>query len=228
MNDSKRAVAYLRVSTDDQHLGIEAQRAAVSRWAVANKIEVVSWHEEHVSGGADIAKRPGVLDAVHAVKTLGAGILVVAKRDRLARDVMNAALLRRMTQEAGGQIVSAAGEGDGDSAEDRLMQTIIDAVAEWERARIALRVREALAVKKARGERVGAIPLGKRLGDDGKTLEPDPDELDAVGRVLELHEGGHAAFAIARRLTDLGVRTRSGGPWHAKQVERILRRYGDG
>ena len=51
----KIAVAYLRVSTDDQKLGPQAQRAQIEAWATKESIEVASWHlDEGVSGGAEL------------------------------------------------------------------------------------------------------------------------------------------------------------------------------
>lgn len=41
--DAKAAVGYLRVSTDEQNLGPEAQRAAILAWALRNGVTVVAW-----------------------------------------------------------------------------------------------------------------------------------------------------------------------------------------
>jgi len=57
--DSHTAVAYLRVSTDRQELGPEAQRAAIEAWATREGVTVAAWHvEAGVSGAAPIADRP--------------------------------------------------------------------------------------------------------------------------------------------------------------------------
>ena len=43
---------------------------------------------------------------------LGKGdVLIVAKRDRLGRDVLNVAMFERLAERKGARIVSAAGEG---------------------------------------------------------------------------------------------------------------------
>jgi len=86
--DPRVAVAYFRASTDDQHLSPDAQRAAVVAWAAREGVTVVSWHvDQGVSGAADLADRPALAAALGALCAHGAGLLVVAKRDRLARDV---------------------------------------------------------------------------------------------------------------------------------------------
>ena len=57
--DPAVAVAYLRVSTDEQRLGPDAQRAAIEVWAARAGVRVASWHcDQGVSGGAAIDARP--------------------------------------------------------------------------------------------------------------------------------------------------------------------------
>ena len=70
------------------------------------------------------------------------------------------------------------------------MRHLIDCFAAYERALIGARTKAALRVKKARGQRVGAIPLGYRLSGDGTMLEPDPREQKAIALVHELRGEG--------------------------------------
>ena len=81
--DPHTAVAYLRVSTEEQHLGPDAQRAAISVWAQREGVAIVAWHTDAgMSGSADVADRPGLALALGALRAHGAGRLVVAKRDQ--------------------------------------------------------------------------------------------------------------------------------------------------
>ena len=74
------------VSTHRQDLSPDAQREAIRAWAKREGVEVIAFPEDlAVSGGTEIDKRPGLLAAIEALRTEDAGILVVAKRDRLAR-----------------------------------------------------------------------------------------------------------------------------------------------
>lgn len=82
------AVAYLRVSTDEQALGMEAQRAAMEAWAGREGVTIAAWCEDlGISGGADLEDRPGLVEALRLVRELRAGRLVAHKADRIARDV---------------------------------------------------------------------------------------------------------------------------------------------
>ncbi len=220
------AVAYLRVSTDEQALGPEAQRAALTRWAASAGVEIVAWYEDlGVSGAAPLDKRPGLLAALAGLGEHGAGLLVVAKRDRLARSVPAAVAIEGQAKRAGARIVSAAGEGTDGDADDptaQLMRGLADLFAQHERALIGQRTRAALNVKRARGERVGELPLGRMVGADGVTLIENPAEARAVELVHELRAAGLSIRAIADELNRRGVPAR-GERWHAKTVHRLVR-----
>lgn len=230
-----KVIAYIRVSTEDQNLGPEAQRAAMARWCAANDAVIVAEFEDRLSGGKgfdearmelDLTQRPELLRAVDAVEELGATVLLVAKRDRLARDTVVSALVERLVTRKGGKIVAADGVGNGDGPEAMLMRHIVNAFAEYERAIIRARTKGALAVKKARGERVGQIPYGKRL--EGAVLIADEVEVEVIGRMRELRVNGVTLRGIAEALNAEGVPARSqpgkteAGRWHHPNVLRIL------
>ena len=83
----KSAIAYLRVSTQRQDasgLGIEAQRAAVETFCRDRGYHVAEEFVEIESGRRNA--RPGLRDALNRANALRA-LLVIAKLDRLARDV---------------------------------------------------------------------------------------------------------------------------------------------
>jgi len=218
------AIGYVRVSTEDQHLGPEAQRAAMARWCAANGIKLAIGYEDlGVSGGAQLEKRPGLLAALDALAEHGAGVLLVAKRDRLARDVVLAAMVERLAERNGAHVMSADGISSDATPEGQLQRVLMDAFAQYERAVIRARTTAALAVKKSRAERVGGIPYGFKLADDGVALVPDADEQARMATVLELRAAGLSFKAVAERLNADGVPAR-GTRWHPTTIDRLLRR----
>jgi DNA invertase Pin-like site-specific DNA recombinase len=221
----KVAVAYVRVSTETQDLGPDAQRAAIDRWASAQGVRVAAVHEDHgVSGGATLEKRPGLLAALDALPAHGAGLLVVAKRDRLARDPIVAAMVEAAAQRVGARVVSAAGEGEGDDPSAILMRRLIDAFAEYERGVIRARTKAALAVKRGRGERTsGAAPFGYGFDASGRQLVVDAAEQSTLELIRAWHDEGVSLNGIASRLNAGGVAAR-GARWHASTIMRVLRR----
>ena len=237
-----KAVAYCRVSTDEQaesRAGLEAQLHAVTQHCQKNGWQLVgTFTDAGVSGAAALDKRPGLLDAVNAV-TRG-GVLLVAKRDRLARDVVACAVVERMVKKRGGRVMSVAGEGtDNDDATSVLLRRIVDAFSEHERLVIAARTRAALQAKRRRGERAGRVPFGYQLADAATSatrsragnvvaLEAVPAQLAVVERIRRERAAGRSMRAIATGLTVDGVPTATGAKrWAYSSVQRVLQRFND-
>jgi len=88
-------VSYLRVSTEKQGcsgLGLEAQRQAVTDFLNGGCWQLVQEYVEVESGKR--ADRPKLAEALHHAKVTGA-TLVIAKLDRLSRDVEFIARLQK-------------------------------------------------------------------------------------------------------------------------------------
>lgn len=212
------AVAYLRTSTTEQTLGLEAQRAAIEAHAARNGWTVAAWHSEHESGTLAAEDRPELLAALGSIEAHRAGLLVVARRDRLARDVVVARVVERMAERAGARVVSIAGEGSEDAGPSgQFLRTIIDAAAQFEVASLRARTRAGLAVRRSKGLRVGGVPFGYRVADGGR-LELEPREQATLQRVAELLDIGHTVDELAATLRREGHRSRNGGPLSRSRV----------
>ena len=164
------------------------------------------------------------MSALDALAVSGAGVLLVAKRDRLARDVLVAAMADRLVERSGARIVAADGVGEGVDPSAALLRGMVDLFASYERAMIRSRTVVALAQKRALGERTGAVPVGSRLAADGVHLEADPVEARIVAAVVEGRGAGLSLRGIVADLATRGMLTRRGGAIQSTQVIRILRR----
>jgi DNA invertase Pin-like site-specific DNA recombinase len=222
------AIAYVRVSTEQQAesgLGLDAQQATITASAIRLGLELShTFIDAGTSGSLAIEDRPVLLDAVAALRR--GDVLLVAKRDRLGRDVIAVAMIERLIAKRGARVVSAAGEGtESDDPAALLMRRLIDSFAEYERALIAARTRAALAAKRRRGERVsGLVPFGQRLSVDGRTLLTEYSEHRTIETIAALREAGGSMRGIADRLNQMGLRTRAGSPWRFEYVRRVLKR----
>ena len=87
---------------------------------------------------------------------------------------------------------------------------------------LGTKIRGALAQKASRGERVGAIPYGWRLGEDGVHLEPDEKEQAAIKNASQLRNRGATYRSIAVELDRRGHRSRMGRVFDPQQVRRML------
>lgn len=221
--DAKIAVAYLRVSTDTdrQALGAQAQRDAIERWAAASGVIIAEWFVEEVSGGAPLDRRPVLLQAIATVASLSAGHLVVQRLDRFSREPLTAALAETELRKNGASLVCADGAGSGDDPTSELIRGILLSVARFEKALIRSRIKAALAVKRSRGERIGAPPYGARV--EGKLLVMDPNEVGTIRRLRELRALGMTIREIVDQATREGLLNRAGKPFTIAAVHALVR-----
>ena len=162
------------------------------------------------------------------MKQHGAGILLVATRDRLARDTLIAALVEQHAQQLGAAIRAVDGSGNADTPEGLLVRRIVDAFAEYERLTIQARTKAALAVKRSRRERISRQPpYGWRLRRDGTHIEPEPREQAAVALAQKLRRRGLSLRRIAQRLAKRGYTPRAAKRWHPQTISSITARSWD-
>ncbi|MFA4951364.1 recombinase family protein [Brevundimonas sp.] len=210
------AVSYLRVSTSKQSssgLGREAQREAVSRYlAGCGCLQIAEFVETETGKGVNaLARRPQLREALALAKREGA-TLVIAKIDRLARNVHFVSGL----METGVPFVAT----DMPHA-DRFQLHLFAALAEKEAEQISRRTKEALAAAKARGIRLGRnaeVLCVKHKSDARDRLRP------YVERLRGLVRSGHSVRGIAEALNAAGLPSPGGGRWHIATVQRALAR----
>jgi DNA invertase Pin-like site-specific DNA recombinase len=222
---SPRFIAYERVSTARQGqsgLGLEAQRRTIDAFAVSRSAEVLARFTEVESGRNP--DRPELGRAIRLARLTGA-TLIIAKLDRLSR---NAAFL--LTLPASGVKFVAC---DMPEAND-LTVGIMALVAQQEREAISRRTKEALAVAKTRGVKLGN-PNGaaslRRAGKGGAALRAavsanaDQHARDLAPVIADIEAGGHTSLrAIAAELNGRGMITRRAGRWQVSNVRGLLRR----
>ena len=212
----KAAIAYTRVSTAQQGksgLGLEAQQAALARFAEAEGYTLVETYQEIETGkGSDaLDRRPKLSAALKAARKHKAPI-IVAKLDRLSRDVhFISGLMTHKTP----FIVAELG-----ADADPFMLHIYAALAEKERRYISQRTRDALQAKKAQGVKLGG------LNAKGIANREEAQQRAEALRPVFAGLAGMSHRKMAAELNAMGVPTPAGGQWHAVTVKRVLERLG--
>lgn len=211
-----KVIGYVRVSTEKQAekgLSLEAQRAKVQAYCTLYEYDLVEIVED-AGASAKSMDRPGlqaVLGRLHAGEASG---IVVAKLDRLTRRVSDLCQLVETFQAQRWALLSVGEAIDTSSAAGRMVVNLLGVISQWERETIGERTRDALAVLKATGKRLGRPAIGDRAMDMG-----------AVADILRRHEDGQTIRSIAADLQAAGVLTPSGGQWHATTVARVIKRF---
>lgn len=219
-----RFVSYLRVSTERQWasgLGLEAQRAAIAAYTAGRGEQVAEFVE--VESGKR-SNRPELEKALAEAKRAGA-VLVIAKLDRLARNVaFIATLIERKIEIAACDMPEA----------NRVFLHIMAAMAEHEAQAISDRTKAALAAAKARGQALGWSIPGRqdeqreaaRKGAARNAEKADAYAANVLPLIETLKTQGLSLRGIAAELNARHVRTARGGDWHAATVRNVMQRAG--
>lgn len=211
-------IAYYRVSTQKQGqsgLGLEAQQSAVMAYLNGGQWELVdSFTEIETGKGANaLERRPQLRAALEMCKKMKA-TLVIAKLDRLARNVHFVSGLI----ESGVEFIAA----DMPHANKTMIQ-IHAVMSEHERDQISARTKAALAAAKARGVVLGAA--------GAMNLQPNIEQRqqaanEFAGKLKGIIEGmkarGLSQRAMCDELNQLGVTTARGGQWSLIQLQRVM------
>lgn len=208
----QKFVSYLRVSTNRQGvsgLGLDAQRQTVASYLAGNTGELL---EEFVEVESGAKYRRPILEAALDACRRNKAVLVIAKLDRLARNVAFISQLMETRVE----FVAC----DAPYA-NRLMLHILSAFAEHEREQISARTKAALAAAKARGMRLGKN--GKNLARQNRNAaiqfaEGIRPEFEALFLAPD-----RTLTSVAEQLNLSEILTREGTRWTATQVARVAR-----
>jgi len=207
---AKRVLAYIRVSTKEQRgsgAGMAAQRAAILA-----ECERRGWHLvdviEDAGYSAKDLRRPGVRLALELLGEGGADALVVAKLDRLSRSMLDFASIMATAQKQSWGLIALDCAVDTTTPAGEAMANVLATFAQFERRLISQRTKDALAVKKAQGVRLG---------------RPRQLPQDIIDRIRQQREQGATLSAIADALNCDRIATAQGGKrWYASTVRSVV------
>ena len=226
-SQSRDVVAYFRVSTAEQAnegVSLDAQAAKASAWCTLSGMAIAATYTDAGLSGKRADNRPALQRALADV-TARRGVLVVYSLSRLSRSTRDAIAISERLNKAGAELVSLTESIDTTTASGRAFFGVMSVMAQLEREQLAERTTAAMQHKKSKGERVGAVPFGYDLDDDGVHLTPNASEQEIIDLVHQLRDEGFSMRAIADELTRQGVTTKTGNQsWNFGSVRRILER----
>lgn len=216
----KKFIAYTRVSTTKQGLGLDAQTNAINNYIASHGGTIIAQYSEKESGKETI-NRVELQKAIAHAKREGA-TLIVAKLDRLSRSIADIFTLKKDKQ--------LSFEVCDIDASDTLMLGIFATLAQQERELISRRTREALAALKNKGVKLGnpnAADVLRQVSSQGvearkanaKSNKANRHAYDAI-RLMNGTLNEKAAY-----LNENGYLTRNGKRFSATQVSRLIAMY---
>jgi DNA invertase Pin-like site-specific DNA recombinase len=209
MGSGEKVVGYIRVSTDEQGAngaGPDAQRAAIEAECERRGWQLVRIEQDVLSGRT--LHRPGLQRALEACRTDRVAGVIVAELDRLSRSLIDFAGLLERARREGWNVFALDLGVDLSTPSGEFLASVMASAAQWERRIIGQRTKEALAVKKAQGVRLGRPPSV-------------PHNL--AKRIVRMRARGMTLQAICNCLNAEGVPTARGGRlWRPTSLRAVL------
>lgn len=199
-----RVALYMRCSTEEQAtegLSIEGQRSLLHVYCKARGLEIA---EEYVDEGRSgrSADRPEFQRMIATAKGRQRpwDMVLVIKWDRFARSVEDAAAYKSVLRNRCGVELIAVQQPSEDTATGRLVEGIMDVLAEFYSANLAEDVHRGMREKAKSGRgALGKPPFGYVVTEDD-SWAIDEDEAAIVRWIYESYLDGMGTRAIAMHL----------------------------
>jgi site-specific DNA recombinase len=222
-----RIDGYIRVSRvngrgGENFISPRVQREKIQAFAKLHGHKVIRWHEDLDEPGSKNS-RPGFQTAIERVETGKTGGIAVAKLDRFARSVADAAGAIRRIRDAGGELVSVEDNFDSSTPMGKFAMHMLLALGELELDRIRESWSTAQRLAVERGVHVASrAPTGYKRGAGGR-LEPVKKDAAVVAEVFRRRAAGASYSELAGLLEHKRVRGPYDNPhWTTVAVSKLL------
>ena len=221
----KIAAAYVRVSTDDQlEYSPDSQLQAIRDYAKSHDLilaEEYIFREEDGRSGRQAEKRPEFMRMISTAKQQPPPFEVILcwKYSRFARNQEESIVYKSMLKKDGIEVVSIS-EPLIDGPFGSLIERIIEWMDEYYSIRLSGEVKRGMTEKVSRGEPVTIPPLGYLM--ENKQLVPDPEMAPVISMLFDEFAAGAPMLQLAKKLNEMGIRTRRGNKIENRTVNYIL------
>lgn len=220
----KRAVCYIRVSTEEQtEYSPDSQKKAISDYAEAHGIVLLpdGCYADIGISGRKAGNRPAFLEMLGRARERPRpfDLVLVWKFSRFSRSRSDSIVYKQQLRKLGVSVVSVTEPICADPTAV-LMEAMLEAMDEYYSLNLGEEVRRGMREKFRRGGVVTGAPFGYRVEEGRFVL--CPEEAEAVRQMRAWRGEGCSYREIAERLNDGAVRTRRGGRFHGREVSYIL------
>lgn len=220
----KHVAIYLRLSRDEENLGIE-EVLANHRQTLISLCNENKWSYElfeEVASSSTIINREQMVKLLDRVEQNYYDAVVVMDVDRLSRNEFDASLIKRILLETETYIVTPYRMYDLTRDDDSLLLGITNLIASGEYKQILKRMRRGKEYAQKQGHWTNGIaPLGYTKDTKTKKLVPNERANDIQFIFSEIIKGTTIPSLI-RQLNDMGIKTRQGYDFQYNSIVRIV------
>lgn len=217
------AVIYARYSSDNQREeSIEGQLRDCLEYAARNNLTIVGNYIDRALS-ARTADRPDFQRMIHDSEKRLFDVVLVWKLDRFSRDRYDSAHYKHILKKNGVRVVSAK-EAIADGPEGIILESMLEGMAEYYSAELAVKVRRGQRenAMKCRNNG-GTLPFGYSVDKKTGLLVINPKTAPIVREIFSRYDKGELLKSIVKDLNDRGIRNNYGRPFQASTMTVMLR-----
>src|ERR1035437_8454295 len=223
--NGKKAVLYLRVSTEEQvdNFSLETQEEICRREAEKKGYEVIEVFKEEGRSAKTIVERPVLISLLEYARKNKHRIqaVFVYRIDRISRITADYLSIRKKLGEYGTTIVSST-EPTGDSPTEKLVETILAGFAQLDNDIRSERAKNGLRARFLSGLISGKPPLGYKF--QSNYVVKNPESWDKVKAAWELMaKGTKSSYDMANIMNEWGLREIHGKKEYQLRSQTVCR-----
>jgi len=217
------AVIYARFSSDNQRdESITAQVRACTEYAKKHGYNVVRVYTDEAKS-ARTDDRPGFQRMIEDIRSgkVKVDVVLVHKLDRFARNRYDSVIYRKILSQAGAKLL-AVDQPIGDGPESVLLESLLEALAEYYSQNLAKEVMKGMKENAYQGKFNGGwVPLGYDVVDGRYVI--NEKEAEIVRLIFSMFAEGYSYKKIQEELNARGYKTKRGNPFGKNSLYEILR-----
>lgn len=229
LTPQKEAALYVRVSTDKQdELSPDAQIRLGKEYCQKNGLHLYNEYiyQEHGISGRKADKRPQFLKMIADAKSPEHpfDVILVWKFSRFARNQEESIVYKSLLRRQCGVDVISISEPLIEGPFGSLIERIIEWMDEYYSIRLSGEVVRGMTEKALRNGYQMTPPLGYEATGKGKPFVIKEDDFQIVSAIFDMYDVQRMEpTTIARRLNEIGYRTRRGNLFEKRAVVWVLK-----
>lgn len=217
------AVIYARYSSDNQREeSIEGQLRDCREYAEQNKLAIVGNYIDRALS-ARTADRPDFQRMIHDSEKRLFDVVLVWKLDRFSRDRYDSAHYKHILKKNGVRVISAK-EAIADGPEGIILESMLEGMAEYYSAELAVKVRRGQRenAMKCRNNG-GTLAYGYSVNKETGALVVNPKTAPIVREIFSRYDKGELIKSIIKDLNARGLRNNFNRPFQASAMTLLLK-----
>ncbi|WP_317367216.1 recombinase family protein [uncultured Tyzzerella sp.] len=216
----KKAVAYVRMSTDKQDYSIESQKRTINEYAKKNSYNIIKYFEDKGISGRDAEKRPAFMTMIEESKKGYFDYVIIYDSSRFARNLEQSLIYKSILKKNNVNLISIT-EPMLDDDSQLIADALFGAMNEMYSRKLSKVVKRGMTEKALKGEYISCAPYGY-FKPKNKPLVIVEKEANIVKEIFRLFLNGKSTYAIAKILNENNIKTKKGNSIDTRFVKKIL------